>query len=439
VGGDDPVGQVRLGRGAAADGHGAGLTDAAERALRDAWWPAAAALARLTGDVGLAEDAVQDACAQALLRWPADGLPANPTGWLVAVARRRAVDQLRRESVRSAKEWLAVRELSARGPGEDGGIVEDDQLALLFACCHPAFDVSVRITLTLRMACGLTAAAIARLLLLPEATVAQRLVRARRKIRDAGIRLAVPEEEDLPGRLPAVLKTIYLTFTEGHAPSAGDAVFRPDLCDEALRLARALHRLLPSEPEATGLLALILLTAARSAARADEDGDLVLLAEQDRRRWNRQLIAEGTGLLVDALAQHRPGPYQLQAAIAACHAEAATAEDTDWRQIAALYGELLRFQPSPVIEANRAVAVAYAEGTAAGLSILETLAASSELAGWPQLHIARAALLARAGHTEDAVAAYRDALALEPAPVIRRFLTRQMARLTAVRTPPEDS
>jgi RNA polymerase sigma-70 factor (ECF subfamily) len=278
----------------------------------------------------------------------------------------------------------------------------------------------------LRVVCGLPTASIARLLLQSEPAVAQRIVRAKRKIRDAGIRLRVPDPGEQPTRLASVLRAIYLTFTEGHSPHGTGAVVRDDLCEEALRLARSLHHLLPDEPEATGLLALILLTSARSAVRADEEGALVLLADQDRSRWDRDRLDEGRSLVEIALARHRPGPYQLQAAIAACHADAATASDTDWRQIAALYSELLRFEPSPVIEANRAVAVAYAEGPTAGLAILDTLAASSRLARWPQLHIARAALLAQCGRREDAVAAYRDALALEPGGAVRRHITGQI-------------
>jgi RNA polymerase sigma-70 factor (ECF subfamily) len=324
--------------------------------------------------------------------------------------------------------------------GPDGGAVAgDDQLALLFACCHPALEQASRVTLTLRVVCGLPTASIARLLLLPEPAVAQRIVRAKRKIRDAGIRLRVPDPGERPARLASVLRAIYLTFTEGHSPHGASAVVRDDLCEEALRLAAGLHRLLPDEPEAAGLLALILLTSARAAARADEAGALVLLADQDRSRWDRGRMAEGRSLVEAALAQRRPGPYQLQAAIAACHADAAAAADTDWQQIAALYGELLRFDPSPVIEANRAIAVAYADGPAAGLAILDTLAAGSRLARWPQLHIARAALLAQCGRHEDAVAAYRDALALEPADAIRRHITGQIAALGAASAPTEET
>ncbi len=373
-----------------------------------------------------------------MAQWPRDGLPANPGGWVVAVARRRALDHLRRENARAGKEREAAQERDAAGPG-DSAIAGDDQLALLFACCHPALGVASRVTLTLRVVCGVPAASIAAMLLLSEPAVAQRIVRAKRKIRDAGIRLRVPDPAERPARLSSVLQAVYLTFTEGHSPHGTSAVVRVDLCEEALRLARGLHRLLPDEPEVTGLLALVLLTSARAAARADEDGALVLLTDQDRSRWDRGRMAEGRILVEMALARHRPGPYQLQAAIAACHADAATAAGTDWRQIAALYSELLRFDPSPVIEANRAVAVAYAEGPAAGLAILDTLAASSRLARWPQLHVARGAMLAQCGRQQDAVAAYRDALALEPAGAVRRHITGQIAALGAAPAPTQET
>jgi RNA polymerase sigma-70 factor (ECF subfamily) len=408
-----------------------------ERALRAAWWPAAAVVAQLAGDLSLAEDCAQEACAAALARWPRDGLPANPGGWVVAVARRRAVDHLRRESARAGKEREAVRECAGAEP-DGSAVFGNDQLALLFACCHPALDPASRVTLTLRVVSGLPTASIARVLLLPEPTVAQRIVRAKRKIRDAGIRLRVPDPAGRPARLASVLRTIYLTFTEGHSPHGTAVVVRDDLCGEALRLARELHWLLPDEPEVTGLLALILLTSARNAARADADSALVLLPDQDRSRWDRGRLDEGRSLTEAALAQRHPGPYQLQAAIAACHGDAATAADTDWRQIAALYGELLRFDPSPVIEANRAVAVAYAEGPAAGLAILDTLAVGSRLARWPQLHIARGALLAQCGRHEDAATAYRDAIALEPADAVRRHITAQIAALSVAPAPTQE-
>ena len=406
--------------------------------LGDAWWPAAAAVARLVGDLSVAEDCAQEACAAALKQWPREGVPDNPGGWLVAVARRRAVDHLRRESTRAGKEREAVQHWAAGEP-DSTAVAGDDQLALLLACCHPALDPAARVPLTLRVVCGLTTPSIARLLLLTEPTVAQRIVRAKRKIRDAGIRLRVPGPDERPARLASVLRVIYLTFTEGHSPHGTNAVVRDDLCEEALRLARGLHRLLPDEPEVSGLLALVLLSGARSAARVDENGAVVLLADQDRSRWDRARLGEGRSLLEEALARGRPGPYQLQAAIAACHADAPTSAATDWRQIAAIYGELLRFDPSPVIEANRAVAIAYAEGLTAGLTILDTLTASSDLTRWPQLHIARGSLLAQDGRRDDAIAAYREALSLEPPPPVRRHIADQIAALRGPTTPPEET
>jgi RNA polymerase sigma-70 factor (ECF subfamily) len=349
---------------------------------------------------------------------------------VVAVARRRAIDQLRRELAREGKERLAMQDWALQPVVADAAVQVDERLALLFACCHPALEPATRMTLTLRVVCGLSTSSIARLLLLPDATIAQRVVRAKRKIRDAGIRLRLPDADERPTRLASVLRVIYLTFTEGHSPHGVDGVMRLDLCEEALHLARELHRLTPSDPEVTGLLALILLTSARSAARVDAAGALVELTDQDRSRWDRARIREGRALLEAALSRGQPGPYQLQAAIAACHADAKTAADTDWRQIAALYGELLRFDPGPVVQANRAVAVAYAEGPAAGLALLDTFGTAPELARWPQLHIARAALLRQLDRRAAAAQAYHDALALEPAAPVRRHILNQLAALT---------
>jgi RNA polymerase sigma-70 factor (ECF subfamily) len=332
------------------------------------------------------------------------------------------------------EDWSAgtlPRSLPTALPSEPKHPIEDDELALLFACCHPALDLATRVALTLRFASGLRTATIARLLVVPEPTLAQRLVRAKRKIRGAGIRLKVPDGAERAKRLAGVLKVVYLVFTEGHYPRESDLVVRDDLSAQALRLGRELHRLLPSEPEVAGLLALMLLVSARAPARHDASGALVPLAEQDRSLWAREGIDEGLALLSEALATGRPGTYQIQAAIAACHAEAASAEATDWHEIAALYGRLLEFEPSPVVEANRAVALAEAEGPEAGLAVLDALAAGPELARWPQLHVARAELLARTGRRPDAVEAYRTAFALETAEPARRRISQRIADLEA--------
>jgi RNA polymerase sigma-70 factor (ECF subfamily) len=388
-----------------------------------------AVVTRITGgDLGLAEDAVQEACAAALVQWPVEGTPANALGWIIGVARRKAIDQRRRESKRAEKEAAAIAERQEPCVEEPMGS-DDDDLGLIFMCCHPALEPATRVALTLRCVCGLSTAEIAAAFLVPEATMAKRLVRGKAKIRDSGIRFKVPTDLDIRERLPAVLRVIYLVFTEGHMASGGSDLVRGELCDTAIRLARALNRLLPGEPEAAGLLALLLLTDARRAARVDAAGDLVLLEDQDRARWDRELIAEGDAILERALRAGRPGPYQLHAAIAACHSTAPTAAATDWRQIALLYDQLIRYEPTPVVEANRAIAVAMAEGPAAGLVILDAVGHHPQLRHWPQLHVARADLLVRLGRVEDAVKAYRTAVELEPPAAERRFILARIREL----------
>jgi RNA polymerase sigma-70 factor (ECF subfamily) len=427
--GGAPAHRLRRQGGGPAVLPGAGLSGQYGELFRGCWWQAVAALTRLTGDLEAAEDAVQEACALALTKWPAEGVPSSPLGWLVGVARHKALDRLRREARRAPLEAAAARDwagppqaVPARAvPG--AGELADDDLALIFMCCHPALDPEARIALTLRCVCGVATAEIAAAFVVPEPTLAQRLVRAKRKIRQAGIRLKPPDREELPRRLAAVLRVVYLVFTQGHMAPAGADLVRGTLCEQAIRLARALAALMPDEPEVTGLLALLLLTDARREARTGEAGELVLLADQDRGRWNAAKITEGTALLRQALSAGRPGPYQVHAAIAACHAE----PDTDWTEVAALYGELARYEPTAVTEANRAVAVAMAEGPGAGLAVLDSLGA--RLARWPQFHIARAELLHRAGRTSEAVAAFRRALDLPLPKPEQAFLERRISEL----------
>jgi len=418
------------------------VDDAVAAAYRDEWGRVVATLIRVTGDWDLAEECAQDAYARAVERWPRDGVPRNPGAWLTTTARNAAIDRLRRDRTgrRKLEELAGIeeREMTASASGADdrgdeqrtSGIV-DDRLRLVFTCCHPALAPDAQVALTLREMVGLTTGEVARAFLVSEPTIAQRLVRAKRKIRNAGIPYRVPPREVLPERLGAVLSVVYLLFNEGYGASTGDDLVRGALCDEAIRLCRTIADLLPDEPEVLGLLALMLLHDSRRATRVDARGDVVLLDEQDRTRWDHDKIDDGLAILDRALARRRPGPYQVQAAIAACHARAAAAEATDWPQIAGLYGELMRMNPSPVVELNRAVAVAMADGPAVGLALLEPLAASGALAGYYLLPAARADLLRRAGRRAEAAAAYEEALSLVGTEPERRFLTRRLAELTA--------
>jgi RNA polymerase sigma-70 factor (ECF subfamily) len=373
---------------------------------------------------------VQDAAVAALERWPRDGVPDDPRAWLTVVARNRALDRLRREAKRSGKEATTMDRFSGEPAPLPDTVVRDDQLRLIFTCCHPALALEARVALSLRTLCGLSTPEIARALLVPEATMAKRLVRAKRKIAGAHIPYRVPADHELPDRLPAVLGVVYLVFTEGHTATSGDHLVRVDLCDEAVRLARVLRDLLPDEPEVAGLLALLLLTDARRATRVDGAGDLVLLADQDRARWDHAAIGEGAALVAEALRRSAgsPGPYELQAAIAACHATSPTSEATDWEEIAELYRLLEARSPSPVVALNRAVAVAERDGPAAGLALVDAIDGLERFHLW---HAARADLCRRLGRHTDAAAAYRAALGCEPSAAERRFLDRRLAEVSA--------
>ena len=389
-----------------------------------------ATLIRLLGDFDLAEEALHDAFTAAVERWPRDGIPANPRAWLVSTGRFKAIDAIRRRARfdRSVSE-LAIRLETDTGDAPDGAEgLEDDRLRLIFTCCHPALPADARIALTLREVCGLTTEEIARAFLKSPPTLAQRIVRAKAKIRVAGIPYLVPERADLPDRLDSVLHVVYLVFNEGYSASSGAAVTRHDLSAEAIRLGRLLLELLP-EPEVTGLLALMLLHESRRATRTSPEGELVLLADQDRSRWDRELIAEGTALVHRALASRRFGPYTLQAAIAGVHALAPSADATDWTQIVGLYDVLLLADASPVIELNRAAAVAMRDGPAAGLALVDAILARGELGEYHLAHAARADLCRRLGRAEDARTSYERALALATQEPERRFLERRIAAM----------
>jgi RNA polymerase sigma-70 factor, ECF subfamily len=394
---------------------GAGL----ERAFREEWSAIVAALARRIG-LQAAEDAAAEAFAAAARAW-SDGMPPNPGGWLMLTARRKAVDQLRRDRAVSVGPEL----LEAAAPGAAGTVAGDDRLAMIFACCHPAFALPVRVAMTLRYVAGLTTPQIAAAFLTPEPTMAQRLVRAKRKIADAGIRFEMPGTEALAGRLAGVRTVVYLVFNEGYAASGGDELIRSELCEEAIWLGRLLHRLLPADTETSGLLALMLLHHSRAATRQDAEGHAVPLSRQDRGRWDAALIAEGTAVLDAAVARREPGPYQVEAAIAALHAAAPGFEATDWPQIAALYGTLARLTPSPVVEINRAVAVGMADGPQAGLTILEPVLAAGTLTGYAPLHAAHADLLERLGSDEAPAAWARAAKAAGNAALQRELHRRE--------------